>query len=204
MCVPRLHRLTETFTRDSLHRIAMASRRIWNFEREGIMKRMRVFVVLAMTVALAGCTTAPLTLNEPVGPSPFSASSGASNGKLKVYSATEEEHEVGFQTAYFQRSPYTIYSSDGREIKHVNDNNRSEFLPLPRVVELPPGNYRVEASEAVGFGQPVAVPVVIAAGRTTEVHLNGHWQPPSDAPKKDLVLAPAGFPIGWRPGSQLP
>jgi hypothetical protein len=168
------------------------------------MKNTWVFVVIGILGTMAGCTTTPLTLNEPVGPSPLIASSGESAGKLKVYSATEEEHTVGNQTAYFKRSPYDIYSSDGKQIKHINDNNRSEFLPLPRTVELPPGNYRVEALEAVGFGEPVAVPVVIEAGRTTEVHLNGHWEPPSDAPKKDLVLAPAGFPIGWRANSHLP
>ncbi len=166
------------------------------------MKRLWGFVVAATIGALAGCATAPLVLNEPVGPNPLIAPSGETAGKLKVYSATEEEHDVGFQTAYFQRSPYTIYGLDGREIKHVNDNNRSEFLPLPRIVELAPGNYLVEALTAVGFGEPVAVPVVIEAGRTTEVHLNGHWQPPSNAPKKELVLAPAGFPIGWHANSQ--
>lgn len=165
---------------------------------EGIMKNIWAFIVVGILGALAGCASAPLVLNDPVGPNPSFASSGEFAGKLQVYSATEEEHTVGNQTAYFQRSPYTIYSSDGREVKHVNDNNKSEFLPLPRTVELPPGNYRVNALEAVGFGQPVAVPVVIEAGRTTEVHLNGHWQPPADAPKDKLVFAPAGFPMGWR------
>jgi hypothetical protein len=168
------------------------------------MKNAWVFVGILIIGSMVGCATAPLTLTEPVGPSPLIASSGESYGKLKVYSATEEEHTVGNQTAYFKRSPYIIYSSDGREIKNVNDNNTSEFLPLPRAVELPPGNYRVKALEAVGFGEPVSVPVVIESGRTTEVHLNGHWQPPSDAPKKVLVLAPAGFPIGWRANFQVP
>jgi hypothetical protein len=161
------------------------------------MQKNWFFVVAGIVAAMSGCATAPMVLNDPVGPNPTMASSGESAGKLEVYSATEEEHNVGFQTAYFQRSPYVIYDSNGREIKRVNNNNKSEFLPLPQTEVLPPGTYRVNALEASGFGEPVQVPVVIEAGRTTEVHLNGHWRPPSDVPQHDLVLAPAGFPIGW-------
>jgi hypothetical protein len=177
-------------------------RRSVGFKREGRMKNIWIFVVAGIIAAMPGCATAPMVLNETVGPNPSIAPIGESAGKLQVYSATEEEHEVGFQTAYFQRSPYTIYDLNGREIKNVNDNNKSEFLPLPRTVELPPGTYRVKALAAVGFGEPVVVPVVVEAGRTTEVHLNGHWRPPSNVASQDLVLAPAGFPIGWHATAQ--
>ena len=141
-------------------------------------------------------------MNQPVGPNPSIAPNGGANGELTVYTATEQEHNVGNQTAFDQRTPCTIYDSNGREIKDVNDNNTSEFLPLPRTLALPPGTYRVRALLAVGFGERVLVPVVIEAGRNTEVHLNGHWRPPSDAPQDKLVLGPAGFPIGWRAASQ--
>jgi len=165
------------------------------------MKNVRFFLLAGLVGAISGCATAPLVVKESVGPNPTIAASGEAEGKLTVYSATEEEHDVGNQTAYYQRTAYIIYNSNGREIENVNENNTSEFLALPRTVRLPPGAYQVKALAAVGFGERVVVPVMIEAGRNTELHLNGHWRPPSNAAKSDLVFAPEGFPVGWRVSS---
>ncbi len=91
-----------------------------------------------------------------------------------------------------------IYDSNGNETTRVSDNNKGEFEATPRPIQLNPGPYRVKALAAVGMGEWITVPVVIESGRTTEVHLNGHWKPPVDTPENQLVHAPAGFPMGWR------
>lgn len=160
-------------------------------------------VLLAGTVGIwAGCATPPVAVNEPVGPDPFIAANGSSNGRLRVYTAAAQQNDVGFQTAYYQRTPYIIYDSNGSEIRRVDDNDRSYFLALPRTEDLPAGTYKINAWANVGFGERVMIPVVVEAGRTTEVHLNGNWRPPADVQGHELVRAPAGFPIGWKATSQ--
>jgi hypothetical protein len=120
---------------------------------------------------------------------------------LRVFTQTEEENDVGYQFPYAQRTDYEICDAAGRRIAHVSDNNKGNFEAVPRAIALPAGLYRVKAMAAEGEGGLVIVPVVIEAGRTTDVHLNGHWKPPVNTPDGELVRAPAGFPIGWRAGS---
>jgi hypothetical protein len=60
---------------------------------------------------------------------------------------------------------------------------------------LLPGKYIVRA-RAKGILR-VEVPVLIKSVEITRVHLDGNWQPPAEAPKTELVRAPAGYPVGW-------
>ena len=53
----------------------------------------------------------------------------------------------------------------------------------------------------MGTGEWMMIPVVIEAGKTTEVHLNGQWSPPSDVPGKALVYSPQGKPLGYSDGA---
>lgn len=150
---------------------------------------------------LSGCATSTV-MRVPVGPNPAAATMVAPDGILKVYSAKEQEQNVGFEFPYDQRTDYYIYDSTGKETQHIIDNNRGHFEAIPRGIQLPPGKYNVKALAAVGLGEWITVPVVIESGRTTEVHLNGAWRPPTGTPQHDLVQSPGGFPMGWRaPGS---
>jgi hypothetical protein len=69
----------------------------------------------------------------------------------------------------------------------------------PQPVSLPSGNYQVIARSA-GFGR-VHVPVLIGAGQTTEVHLEGKgsWKPQTLPPDQTaLVRLPDDEIVGWR------
>lgn len=164
--------------------------------------RMRLLIILAAGIfAMAsGCST-PTVLQATVGPNPLAARTVDSDGTLLVYSATEQRSDVGFAFPYNQRTDYTICDSQGNEIQRVFNNNQGHFEPIPKAVRLEPGTYRVKAMAAVGLGELLTVPVVIEPGRTTEVHLNGHWKPPAETPENELVRTPAGFPMGWRAAS---
>jgi hypothetical protein len=161
------------------------------------MKKTRVILLAVSVAMLAGCSTETVVL-DPVGPVPLVASDADSDGILRVYTQKEEENDVGNQFPYYRRTDYKFYDSNGERREIVNGNNIGEYQATPRGIRLPPGVYTVKALAAVGLGEVVTIPVVIKAGRTTEVHLNGSWRPPSDTPANQLVETPAGLPMGWR------
>jgi hypothetical protein len=84
---------------------------------------------------------------------------------------------------------------DGKRIKHVF-NSIGHYNEVPRTITLPPGEYLVRAETKNRMR--VDVPVVIEQGRTTRVHLEAHWEPPTEITKAELVSLPDGFPVGWR------
>jgi hypothetical protein len=161
------------------------------------MKKQFVILTAGILAITSGCST-PTALRVAVGPDPSIVKNVDTDGTLRVFSATEEENDVGFETPYDQRTDYYIYAANGKEIRRVLNNNKGHFEDRPRGIRLPPGTYRIKALAAVGLGEWVIVPVVIEPGRTTGVHLNGHWRPPANTPKDELVPSPAGFPMGWR------
>lgn len=161
------------------------------------VNKTQVLSAAVIVAMLSGCST-PIVLNVPVGPDPSVATIAGPNGVLQVFSEKEEENDVGYEFPYHQRTDYYIYDSNGKKRERVNDNNIGHFESTPRGIRLPAGTYTVKALAAVGLGEWVTVPVVIEAGRTTGVHLNGSWRPPADTPKSQLVQSPAGFPMGWR------
>jgi hypothetical protein len=80
-------------------------------------------------------------------------------------------------------------------VKRV-DNTTGHYAEAPRLVTLPPGQYLVKTQAKDYFW--VELPVTIERGRTTKVHLDDKWKPPTDAPKKEIVSLPNGKPVGWR------
>jgi hypothetical protein len=88
-------------------------------------------------------------------------------GYLKVYTATDEFDDGG--VPYHAHSSYTIYTTDGKIFKNV-ENHLSCSDEIPDVVRLPVGSYVIEArSERDGY---VRVRIVIKAGRQTILDLN--------------------------------
>lgn len=162
------------------------------------MKKTCVILAGIVTAIISGCASQPTVVQVAVGPDPFIATQPSPKGTLQVFTATAEENNVGTEFPYYERTSYDIYDSSGNLIKHVRDNNKGEFVASPRREYLTPGIYRIKALAAIGTGEWMMVSVVVEPGRTTEVHLNGHWAPPSDTPGSALVYAPAGFPLGWR------
>jgi hypothetical protein len=161
-------------------------------------KIMMIFWAGIAAVVVAGCASGGAAINTPVGPNPTAAKSDDANGILKVFSAKEKEDTVGFEFPYSERTDYYIYDAQGNEVKGVHNNNQGEYGAVPKGIQLPPGHYKIKALAAVGLGEWVTVPVVVESGKTTEVHLNGQWKSPADAPGNELVYSPSGFPMGWK------
>jgi hypothetical protein len=88
-------------------------------------------------------------------------------GYLKVYSATDEFNDG--DAWYFPHSSYTIYTTDGKFFKNV-ENHISRSDEIPQIVMLPVGSYTVAArSEQDGY---VRIFVVIKEGDQTTLHLD--------------------------------
>lgn len=156
-----------------------------------------VGLVLAL-IPLAGCASASHQVSlAPVGPSEAKVGAPGSSGALVVYTAIDPNahfNDLPYRVFY---TDYKIYSSAGALLTTIQNNNRNS-LEGPKTVDLPPGSYRVVA-QANGFGE-VTVPVVIAANRTTRVHLDGEgaWTKSAALQHSNPVRLPDGQIVGWR------
>jgi len=93
-------------------------------------------------------------------------------------------------------SGYWLYSAEGKRLKYISNRTGSRG-PEPAKVSLPPGRYKVVA-RAASFGT-VTVPVVLEAGKTTFVHLDGsELTGASPNSTSEVVRLPDGLIIGWR------
>ena len=147
----------------------------------------------ALCFLLAGCAT-PVAL-APVGPNPNGLATGSANGQLEVFSALRPR-TAGVDPTWYQHADYYVCDLHGRRLKTVF-NATGYYSRSPRVISLPPGKYLVKTS-AKGMLW-VEAPVIIRAGQITRLHLDAQWQPPAGAAKMQLVQAPVGYPVGWRP-----
>lgn len=154
------------------------------------MKRMLI-ILGAATLVLAGCTSTQVAV-APVGPNPATRAPVLGDGQLEVYSAFSDRRE-GNDPTWRQHSSYYIYTAGGRRLQHVV-NAPGYYSTMPRLVTLPPGEYIVNARAKDALW--TKVPVVIKPNEITRVHLDGNWQP--NVPGVEVVMAPAGYPIGWR------
>ena len=83
-------------------------------------------------------------------------------GYLLVYSATDRFDDGG--TFYYPHSSYSIYTTDGKLFKNV-ENHISRSDEIPALVTLPVGSYTILLrSENRGY---IRLPIVITAGRRT-------------------------------------
>lgn len=90
-------------------------------------------------------------------------------GYLRVYTETEQAAgPAQTEIQGYHHLPYTIYTSDGRKLKSV-DNHISNEDENPTLVDLAPGRYVVVPESH--STKPETVGVVIKDGEITEVHL---------------------------------
>ena len=83
-------------------------------------------------------------------------------GYLIVYSATDRFDDGG--TFYYPHSSYSIYTTDGKFFKNV-ENHISRSDEIPALVTLPVGSYTILLrSENRGY---IRLPIVITPGRRT-------------------------------------
>ncbi len=165
------------------------------------MKSVSIF--FAIGGLLSGCVgdRSGLVI-DPVGPRfPQSSAVNSRTGARVVYYASEGGANWN---ARDPRRPvysdYKIFSVEGNFLQAVH-NDSGTMLQEAVPVELPPGKYRVVAS-ANGYGH-LTIPVVIKAGQTTMLHLEGggSWPDESAFNQTNAVRLPDGQIIGWRAGA---
>lgn len=161
------------------------------------MRNVYMFLGAGLVSGLIGCSSTPVDL-APVGPNPAGIQNMASKGQLQVFSSLAEESDDQSQgstdPSWHQHTDYSIFNSQGERVEHV-ENSIGHYERTPRLVALPAGRYVVKAQAKDYFW--VEVPVIIEPGRTTKVHLDDKWQPPTNTSKKGLVDLPNGNPVGW-------
>lgn len=132
---------------------------------------MNTLVLLSSALALAslvGCAAAPAVIHDPVRPQRPPLVRRRTDGDLVVYSAPRVSWYA--QAEYPAYTDYTIYTQDGKVLSRI-DNSTGSFNGYPARVTLRPGEYRVKALQA--GGRYAIVPVIIEAGGTTVVSLDG-------------------------------
>ena len=115
---------------------------------------------------------------------------------LEVYTAGMKavDNRVPLQPAH---TDYTI-SYDQWFFERVY-NVRSQDDARPKFVSLEPGTYflNAQANNTNSGTFNIIAPVVIKAGETTKVYLDGGWRPRDLSPGAQLVRLPTGEPVGW-------
>jgi len=148
----------------------------------------------AALLLLSGCAThnSRLVL-DPVGPG-IEDSGVVATGYLQVFTATETISDRGF--FFYPYSGYNIYRPDGARFQFI-PNHRSNLDPVPTVVSLESGEYKIVVrGEGTGL---ITVPVVIVAGEQTDVYLRRPGMPKAKQAQSDnVVRLPDGRVAGWR------
>ena len=157
-----------------------------------------MFAILSSAALLAGCASGQHSLTlAPVGPPTHQPVAVNDNGTLVVFSAYEVT--AINQGDYEHRRHYTdykLFSKDGKLLQVVH-NDSNTVLREATHVNLAPGQYRVVA-RANGYGL-VTVPLVIAKGQLTTIHLEGGGPWENEVRNQaDAVRLPDGQIVGWR------
>ena len=139
---------------------------------------------------------------DTVGPAPIpSAQSNSGSGTLIVYSAYQVNAGFNNPNPYGpEHSNYKILDRNKNPLKWVH-NATSDVSQSVVPVNLPPGKYYVVArSNSFGI---VTVPVIIAAGHETVLHLDGRETSPEGIPvdAANAVCLPDGEIVGWKSAS---
>jgi len=153
-----------------------------------------------LSFGLTGCNTFHYTALPAVGPDPAAQAEAQRHGHLAVYTACASP--AGSQPAPQPAcTDYTIFLDDSWFCERVH-NSRSAAHASPKLVKLEPGTYDIsaQASDAKGGTFAVVMPVVIQAGHTTKVYLDGEWRPGDLGRDAQLVRLPTGEPVGWSAG----
>ena len=173
-----------------------------NVEREIKPKKiMKTKTVISMAsvlpmFGLVGCSVFHYVALPPVGPDPTASTGAQRKGMLEVYTA--DTKPVGNRLPPQLAHTDYIISYDEWLCERVH-NVRSQDDARPKLVSLEPGTYTIEAqaSNTNSGTFNIMTPVVIQAGRTTKVYLDGEWRPRDLSMAAQLVRLPTGEPVGW-------
>ncbi len=168
---------------------------------------MRAITIVSCTIAalslvFSGCVSSgPTVVLSPVGPHVPLPYEPPKEGTLLVYSAFyagPQQFLADPPEDVRQHTPYSIFAEDGHLLQTVKKNVSGPWSEDPATVQLPPGRYSIEA-RANGY-RKVIVPVVIAVGLVTSIHLDGESSDTDigAANSPDRVRLPNGVVVGWK------
>ncbi len=168
------------------------------------MKSIHCFCLSIAVGLLDSCATSGHRLVlAPVGPSASLSTSSGATGALLVFSAFDGHLSASTDDDHQHHSDYQVFAPDGRLVQTVH-NSAGTRWEGPVQVDLPEGTYQVSA-RANGYGR-VIVPVVVAAGQVTTVHLEGGdpWPDKSSFNAANSVRLPDGQIVGRRAATSQP
>jgi len=156
---------------------------------------------LLMMLLLGGCAATlvsdnPAFTTEEVGPIWTRPSEGPpGTGALEVFTATKR---VPDRSGYIVASPQNfLMRAPGGQWKTVRNQDYLNPVAEPRPIELPPGEYEIEAP--ADTYRVARVRIRIEAGQTTVVNLVDQTFPTSrPANRNRAVFSPEGYMVGWR------
>ena len=162
------------------------------------MKGLLYSLLGALVLGLSACSASrQVAVQTPVGPAPSGVTTASPDGGLQVFSAWA----IGTpgEPAYVRyHSGYWVYLPDGKLLRYItNRSGGAEHMTGdPEVVSLAPGRYKVVARvESSGTAE---IPVVVEAGKTSSIHLDGSkLEPGSSLGGSDVVRLPDGLVVGW-------
>jgi hypothetical protein len=177
------------------------------------MKKLCTKIFILALLGAAGCAAPKQASQLPgVGPTPSLAAPNAGVGFLQVYSARERlpinlngeefvwnndygRNEFLYGSAH---TDYSLYSKDGELLLQVPNATGMNDAD-PTLLKLFPGTYQVraEAADFDGVISTVMVPVCVASGQTTLVHLDGSGGSRTTGNDGSLVRLANGTVVGW-------
>ena len=166
-----------------------------------VMKSLTPGALLLAIGCLAGCVSHKEALvPSSVGPAPATSARSDATGSLVVYSAFDPHAHFNAFPYHAYYSDYKIFTQTGELLRTVH-NDSGMVLEGPVTVALPAGQFRVLA-HANGHGT-INIPVVISAGQTTTLHLEGGTsrQAISKMAPGELIRSPRGEIVGWIAGA---
>ena len=156
----------------------------------------RILLLLALAMAIStGCAGPRFRSTSTTGNSGEEVRTPG--GNLIVYSAWDRFDTL--DPEHQRHTPYVILSgpSDSANVVARVRNQSGPFGQEPELVDLPPGQYWVEA-RATNVGR-VRVPVVIDSGRTARVFLDATTSPSEQAMQaSNWVRQNPGPAFGWQ------
>jgi hypothetical protein len=165
------------------------------------MKNSHLLLGLFAAALISGSAAAsqPLVL-ESVGPDTTRHSAESATGVLMVFSGVEIQQSNDPSNDVRHHTSYEIWSADGSQrLQTIRNYSLPGVDQGPTPVTLAPGHYLVKAM--ANTYSSVHIPVVVAAHRTTTLHLDNDPRKRSQETSAGLVRLPDGSVVGSRASS---
>jgi hypothetical protein len=134
---------------------------------------MRISFAIVLAVIATGCASNSTIPGKSTATSATLQSSNEKMGTLIVFSEWDRLSNSS-DSVWIRHTDYSIYDADGNLVRQVKNHNMGPDS-RPVALQLPAGKYVVKARKQ-GSGW-VSVPVILAAGNTSDIYLDDSSRP---------------------------